>query len=93
MVVSVRASTLTVNAVRWDSVFERHHQRKIELVEALRRERHADDPGSVGEEEGDLRRGGGLGGHDEVALVLAVLAVDDDDAMLFLVRLPVWRRD
>jgi len=33
----------------------------------------------VGEEEGDLLRCHRVGGHDEVALVLAVLVVDDDE--------------
>ena len=36
-------------------------------------------PGGVGEEEGDLLGGDGVGRHDQVALVLAVLVVDDDD--------------
>ena len=39
----------------------------------------ADQARGVGQEEGDLLGRGGLGRHDQVALVLAVLVVDDDD--------------
>ena len=55
------------------------HQREVELVEPLARERRADDAGRVAHEERDLLGRGELGRHDEVALVLAVLVVDDDD--------------
>ena len=74
-----RASTDTVNAVRFDSVFTGDHQREVELVEPVARHRHADDAGGVLQEERDLLGRGRLGRHDEVALVLAVLVVDDDD--------------
>ena len=56
----------------------RHHERQLELVEALRHEGHADEPRGVLQEERDLLRRGELGGHHEIALVLAVLVVDDD---------------
>ena len=39
--------------------------------------RRADEAGRVVQEEGDLLRRDVLGRHDEVALVLAVLVVDD----------------
>ena len=57
----------------------RDHQREVELLDPLRGEGHADQPGGVGQEEGDLLRGDRVGGHDQVALVLAVLVVHDDD--------------
>ncbi len=56
-----------------------HHERQLELVEPLGHERHADEAGGVGEEEGDPLRGGELGRHHEVTLVLPVLVVDHDD--------------
>ena len=55
------------------------HERQVELVAALAGERRADDARRVAHEERDLLRRGELGRHDEVALVLAVLVVDDDD--------------
>ncbi len=42
-------------------------------------EGHADQTRGVGEEERDLLGGDGVGRHDEVALVLAVLVVDHHD--------------
>ena len=56
-----------------------HHQGQVELLDPLGGERHADQTRGVGEEEGDLLGGDRVGGHDQVALVLAVLVVDDDD--------------
>ena len=52
------------------------HQRQVESVGPLGQQRHADDPGRVGEEEGDVLGRGRLAGHDEVAFVLPVLVVD-----------------
>ena len=54
------------------------HRLERQLAGSLRRDGRADDAGRVLQEEGDLLRRGELGGHDQVALVLAVLVVDDD---------------
>src|ERR687894_752721 len=54
------------------------HERQVELACALGADGRADDAGGVVQEEGDGLGRGGLGRHDEVALVLAVLVVDDD---------------
>ena len=64
------------------------HEREVEVLDPLGRERHADQPGGVGQEEGDLLGGDGVGRHDQVALVLAVLVVDHDDDLA-----PADRRD
>ncbi len=56
-----------------------HHQRQVQLVEAVARHRHADETRGVSQEEGDLLGCHRLGGHDEVALVLPVLVVDRHD--------------
>src|SRR5581483_6756753 len=56
-----------------------HHQRQLEVVEAIALQRDADHTRCVLQEEGDGVGGGELGGHDEVALVLPVLVVDHDD--------------
>ena len=69
----------TVNAVRCDSVLCSTISGHVELVEPLPGERHADHARRVAHEERDLLGRGVLGRHDEVALVLAVLVVDDDD--------------
>ncbi len=55
------------------------HQRNVERLEAVAREWRADHARGVTDEKGDGLGGGVLGRHDEVALVLAVLVVDDDD--------------
>ena len=57
----------------------RDHERQLELVEALGGQRYADQAGGVGEEEGHLLGSRELRRHHEVALVLAVGVVDDDD--------------
>src|SRR5690606_19489270 len=56
-----------------------HHERQVELAGPLGRDGRADHARGVVEEEGDGLGRGELGRHDEVALVLAVLVVDDDD--------------
>ena len=58
----------------------RRHQRDLEPVEHVAGHRHADHAAGVPDGEGHQlgRRLGG--GEDDVALVLAVLVVDDDDA-------------
>ena len=56
-----------------------HHQGQIQLSRPLRRDRHADQAaGFCGEEVDDLRRRF-LCGDDQVALVLTVLIVHEDD--------------
>ena len=55
------------------------HQRQTELLDPLRRQRQADQPAAVARHEVDRRRRRHLRGHDEVALVLAVLVVDQDE--------------
>src|SRR5690625_3087901 len=55
------------------------HRAECELLRALFGERGADEPGGVVEEERDLLRGDVLGRHDEIALVLSVLIVDDHE--------------
>ena len=55
------------------------HRAKLELVAALGREAEADEPASVGRHEGDRLRRDELRRDREVALVLAVGVVDDDD--------------
>jgi hypothetical protein len=57
----------------------RHHQRQVEVLDPLGGEGHADQPRGVGEEEGDLLGRDRIGGHDQVAFVLAVLVVHYDD--------------
>ena len=63
-------------AVRLGVVLD--HQRETELVAALPRQRHADDARRVAHEERDPLGRRVLRRHDQVALVLAVLVVDDD---------------
>src|SRR5207302_569278 len=55
------------------------HLREVELLEPLGRHRHADHPARVGADERDVVRVAELRGEGEVAFVLAVLVVDDDD--------------
>ncbi len=79
MVTPSFASIGTVNAVSNGVVFLPHHQRNLELVEPLAGHRHADQAAAVrGHEVDDLRRHL-LGRDRQVAFVLAILVVDDDD--------------
>ncbi len=71
------ASTETVNAVFSGASFFAGHQVEPELVAALRRQRQADQPASLLRHEVDRLGRRELGGEDQVALVLAVLAVAD----------------
>ena len=57
----------------------RDHLREVELLHPLRRHRHADDAARVLADERDVLRPAALRRHDEVALVLALLVVEDDD--------------
>ena len=55
------------------------HRPELELVAALGRQAEADEAAAVGRHEGDRLRRDELGGDREIALVLAVGVVDDDD--------------
>ena len=55
------------------------HLRQVELVALLRGQRHADEAAAVHGHEVDGLRGGELGRHGQVALVLPVLVVADND--------------
>ncbi len=56
-----------------------HHHRQVELLDPVRRERQADETAPVGGHEVDRHGRGEVRGHDEVALVLAGLVIDEDD--------------
>jgi hypothetical protein len=56
-----------------------HHQRDAQLVQPLARHRQADQAAPVARHEVDRLRSHLLRGDREIALVLAVLVVDDDD--------------
>src|SRR5690606_32645438 len=56
-----------------------HHRRQAQLLAALARQRQAHQAACVRDHEVDVGGPHQLGGHDQVALVLAVLVVDDDD--------------
>ena len=83
VVVPSFASTDTVNAVRCCSLFSGpgDHQRQLQLVEPRTLERQADDAARVADHERHLLRRHLLGRDDEVAFVLAILVVDDDDEL------------
>ncbi len=55
------------------------HGRDAERSESLTRQRHADEAAAVARHEVDGLGRDLLGGHDEVAFVLAVLVVDHDE--------------
>ena len=55
------------------------HHRELEPLDLLLGEREADEAAAVRGHEVDGLGGDDLGGHAEVALVLAVLVVDEDD--------------
>ena len=57
------------------------HRAQAETLRVLLGDRHADQAAAVLGEEIDLLGGDELGGEDEVALVLAVLVVDEDDGL------------
>ena len=74
-----RASIETVKAVRLRASFWRAMYSSRSWPRALRRERQADQAAAVLGHEVDGVRRRHLRGDDEVALVLAVLGVDQDD--------------
>ncbi len=55
------------------------HQRDLEFVEAVAEHRHTDHPARIPHDEGDGLRCDLFRGHDEIALVLSIGVVDDDD--------------
>ncbi len=59
----------------------RRHQRDLEPVEHVGRHRHADHPAGVADRERHQLRSRLGRGEDDVALVLAVLVVDDHDRL------------
>ena len=62
------------------------HRRQLELVEPLALDRYTDQAAGVGCHEVDCFRRDGIGRHRQIALVLAVLVVDDDDHAAALER-------
>ena len=58
---------------------DRDHLRQLQARELLLFHRHADDAAGVADHEGHRLGSRMFGGHDEVALVLPVLVVHDDD--------------
>ena len=79
VVMPCRASIDTVKAVRVGRLVAPHHRLQAELVAALLGEGEADQPAAVGGHEVDGLGGGELRRHHQVALVLAVLVVEDHD--------------
>ena len=57
------------------------HRGQLEPVTVRDRQRHADVTGRVADHERDELRRGHLGREDEVAFVLAVSVVDDNDRL------------
>src|SRR5579884_3634538 len=55
------------------------HEGQVEFLDALGGQGHGDQAAGVLQHEVDGLRGHVLSGHDQVALVLSVLIVDDDD--------------
>ena len=74
-----RASTVTVYAVPQAVLVDPEHRRQVEPVGVGLGHRHADVAGGVADHERHELGRRELGGEDQVALVLAVLVVDDDD--------------
>ena len=56
-----------------------HHQRQLQPLAALQTHRHADQATAVASHEVDVLGLAGLGGHDQVAFVLAVFVIHQDD--------------
>ena len=61
-----------------------HHQRQLELADPLLGQREADEPAALTGHEVDGLRSHLLGRHHEVALVLAVAVIGDDDHLALL---------
>ena len=81
VVIPSRASIETVNAVPYGVSFSVRHRAEPELVAALLGQAEADEPAPVRGHEVDRLGGGELRRDREVAFVLAVGGVDDDDEL------------
>jgi hypothetical protein len=68
-----------LSAVRF--VVLRHHERQPELARPARREGHAHHAARVPQHERELFLRQALGGDNQVAFVLALLVVRDDDEL------------
>ena len=66
-------------SVRLGVLVGANHGGEVEVVAALAGQADTDDAGRVTDEERDRLGRGRIGGHDQVAFVLAVLVVGDDD--------------
>ena len=73
------ASIETVKAVPMLGAVARHHRRQLQALAALARERQADQAAAVARHEVDGLGRDVVGGEHEVAFVLAVFLVDQDD--------------
>jgi len=62
-----------------DGSINGRHEREVEVVAAVLGKRHADEAAAVLGHEVDGVGSDFLGGHGEVAFVLAVLVVNEDD--------------
>ena len=78
VVIPRRASMLTVNAVCVASAVVGGHHRQRQLRHALLGQRQADEPAPLARHEVDRLGRHQIGGHRQVALVLAILVVDQD---------------
>ena len=87
VVVPCRASTVSVNAVPMASLPSSLISGSSRRSRRSRSMRDADDARAVAHHEGERLGRRRLGGADEVALVLAVLVVDDDDHLAAADRL------
>ena len=74
-----RASMLTVNAVPRGERLSVGHHRQPQRRDLLLGQRQADEPAPVARHEVDRLGRDQIGGHGQVALVLAILVVDQDD--------------
>ena len=81
VVIPSRASIETVNAVPKRRLVPLGHRPQAELVAALLGQAEADQPAAVRRHEVDRLGRRELGGDRQVALVLAVGRVDDDDEL------------
>ena len=79
VVTPLRASMETVKAVPEGAGVLLHHHRDVQLVQALPGQGQADQPPPVAGHEVDRLRRHLLGRDGQVALVLPLLVVDDDD--------------
>ena len=86
VLVTCLASIDTAKAVSNREVFPADHHRDLELIEALTRHRHTDESAAKLRHEVDGLRGDFVRCDRQVAFVLAVLVVDDNDHLTVLDR-------